>query len=96
MKKSLYWAAGALIAGMTFAGAASAGSLPAKDLTLGGASGLTQELSARCRVVVTHYWRHGRRHTARRTVCRHRPYCRTVVTHKWRHGHRITVRKRIC
>jgi hypothetical protein len=91
MKKSLYWAAGALVAGMTFAGAASANPLPAS-----GATGLTQELSARCRVVVSHYWRHGRRHTARRTVCSHRPYCRTVVTHKWRHGHRVTVRKRVC
>lgn len=71
MKKSLYWAAGALVAGMTFAGAASAGSLPAS-----GASGLTQDLSARCRVVVTHAWRHGHRVTVRRTVCDHR---------RWRH-----------
>jgi hypothetical protein len=90
MKKSWYWAAGALIAGMTFAGAASAGSLPAS-----GSADLTQELSARCRVVVTHNWRHGRRHTVRRTIC-DRPRCRTVVTHRWHHGHRVTVRKRVC
>jgi hypothetical protein len=90
MKKSLYWAAGALIAGMTFAGAASAGSLPAT-----GASGLTQELSARCRVVYSHHWRHGHRYTSRRTVCT-RPRCRTVVSHRWHHGHRVTVRRRVC
>ena len=94
MKKSLYWAAGALIAGMTFAGAANAGSLPAQD----GLSGLTQELSARCRTVITHKWRNGRRITVRRNVCDRgwRSSCRTVVTHKWRHGNRITVRKRVC
>jgi hypothetical protein len=90
MRKSLYWAAGALIAGMTFAGAASAGSLPQA-----GASGLTQEMSARCRVVYRHYWRHGHRYTSRRTVCT-RPRCRTVVTHRWHHGHRVTVRRRVC
>jgi hypothetical protein len=90
MKKSLYWAAGALIAGMTFAGAASAESLPAS-----GATALTNDLSARCRVVVDRRWRNGRRITVRRTIC-DRPRCRTVVTHKWRHGNRITVRKRVC
>ena len=90
MRKSLYWAAGALIAGMTFAGAASASPLPAT-----GASGLTQEMSARCRTVVTHVWRHGRRVTVRRNVCT-RPRCRTVVSHRWHHGHRVTVRRRVC
>jgi hypothetical protein len=89
MKKSLYWAAGALIAGLTFAGGASAGSLPHT-----GASNLTQDLSARCRVVYSHYWRHGRRYTSRHTVCT--PSCRTVVTHRWHNGHRVTVRRRVC
>ena len=95
MKKSLYWAAGALIAGMTFAGAASAGSLPAQD----GASGLTQELSARCRTVITHKWRHGRRITVRRNVCNRghwRAGCRTVIKWGYRNGHRIKVRTRTC
>lgn len=91
MKKSLYWAAGALVAGLTFAGAASASSLPASS-----ANGLTQDLSARCRVVITHRWNHGRRITVRRNICTHRPRCRTVVTHRWHHGHRVTVRKRVC
>lgn len=90
MKKTLYWAAGALIAGMTFAGAASAGSLPAS-----GSTDLTQDLSARCRVVVSTRWNHGRRVTVRRTVC-DRPNCRTVVSHRWHNGHRVTVRKRVC
>jgi hypothetical protein len=89
MKKSLYWVAGALIAGMTFAGAASASSLPAS-----GANGLTQDLSARCRTVVTHTWRHGHRITVRRNVCTRD--CRTVVTHRWHHGHRETIRRRVC
>jgi hypothetical protein len=89
MQKSLYWAAGALVAGLTFAGAASAGSLPAS-----GASNLTQDLSARCRMVVTHRWSHGRRITVRRNVCT--PSCRTVVTHRWHNGHRVTVRRRVC
>ena len=94
MKKTLYWAAGALIAGMTFAGAASASSLPAS-----GSTDLTQELSARCRTVVTTRWNNGRRVTVRRNVCDrgwHRPNCRTVVTHRWHNGHRVTVRKRVC
>jgi hypothetical protein len=95
MRKSLFWAAGALVAGMTFAGAASAGSLPAPGTSVD----LTQQLSARCRTVVDHRWRNGRRVTVRRTVCDRRswrPHCRTVVTHKWRHGHRVIVRKRVC
>jgi hypothetical protein len=91
MKKNLYWAAGALIAGLTFAGTASAGSLP-----VSGANGLTQDLSARCRTVVTHSWRHGRRITVRRNVCTHRPRCRTVVSHRWHNGHRVTVRRHVC
>jgi hypothetical protein len=91
MQKTLYWAAGALIAGLTFAGTASAGSLPQN-----GANGLTQELSARCRVVVTHSWRHGRRIAVRRTVCNHRPRCRTVVRYRWHHGHRVAVHSRVC
>ena len=89
MKKSLYWATGALIAGLTFAGAASASSLPQTN-----ASGLTQDLSARCRTVVTTHWRYGRRVTVRRHVCT--PSCRTVVTHRWHNGHRVTVRRRVC
>ena len=89
MKKTLYWAAGALIAGMTFAGAASAGSLPAS-----GSTDLTQELSARCRTVVTKRWRNGRRVTVRRNVCR--PNCRTVVKYRYNHGRRVTVRTRVC
>lgn len=64
MKTSLYLAAGALIAALTFAGGASAS--PALQ------SGVTQDLSARCRVIVTHKWRHGHRVTVRRTVCDHR------------------------
>jgi hypothetical protein len=90
MKKSLYWAAGALVAGLTFAGAASASSLPAS-----AANGLTQDLSARCRTVVTHVWRHGHRVTVRRNVCT-RPRCRTVVSHRWHNGHRVTVRRHVC
>jgi hypothetical protein len=89
MKKSLYWAAGALVAGLTFAGAASAGSLPGP-----ASNGLTQDLSARCRVVITHRWHHGRRITVRRNVCSHN--CRTVVSHRWHNGHRVTVRRRVC
>lgn len=88
MKKGLYLAAGALIAALTFAGSASA--TPAHQ------SGLTQDLSARCRVVVTHRWNHGRRVTVRRTVCSHRPRCHTVVSHRWHHGHRVTVRRKVC
>jgi len=94
MKKSLYWAAGALIAGMTFAGAASAGSSPAP---LSGVSGdLTQELSARCRTVVTKRWRNGRRVTVRRNVCDARPNCRTVVKYRYNNGRRVVVRTRVC
>jgi hypothetical protein len=89
MRKSVYWAAGALIAGLTLAGGASASPLPHS-----GASNLTQDLSARCRVVVSTAWRHGRRVTVRRTVCT--PSCRTVVTHRWHNGHRVTVRRRVC
>jgi hypothetical protein len=91
MKKSLYWAAGVLVAGLTFAGAASAGSLPATT-----ANGLTQDLSARCRTVVTHRWSHGRRIAVRRNVCTHRPRCHTVVKYRWHHGHRTAVRTRVC
>jgi hypothetical protein len=89
MKKTVYWAAGALVAGLTFAGAASAGSLPAS-----ASNGLTQDLSARCRVVVTHRWSHGRRVTVRRNVCT--PSCHTVVRYRWHHGHRVAVRTRVC
>ena len=93
MKKSLYWAAGALIAGMTFAGAASAGSLPTS-----GSTDLTQDLSARCRVIVTKRWRNGRRVTVRRTVCDRvsRPNCRTVVKYRYNNGRRVVVRTRVC
>ncbi len=63
MKKILYLAAGALIAGVTFAAPASAGTIAISQ------NGLTQDLSARCRVVITHRWRHGHRVTIRRTIC---------------------------
>jgi Ni/Co efflux regulator RcnB len=92
MKKGFYFAAAALIAGLTFAGSASASpaSAPAQQ------SGWTQDLSARCRTVVTHRWHHGRRVTVRRNICTHHPRCRTVVTHRWHNGHRVTVRNRAC
>ena len=96
MRKSLYWAAGALVAGMTFAGAASASSSPA----LNGLTGLTQELSARCRTVVDRRWRNGRRVTVRRTVCDRRNWhhnCRTVVKYRYNnYGRRVVVRTRVC
>lgn len=90
MKRSLYWAAAALVSGLTVASAASASPSPQTP-----SNGLVQELSARCRVVVTYRWRHGRRIAVRRTVCT-RPHCRTIVRYHWHHGRRIAVRSRVC
>lgn len=69
MKKVLYFAAGALIAGFAVAAPASAAPAPQSQQ-----AGVTQDLSARCRVVVSRTWRHGHRVTVRRTVCRRHWY----------------------
>jgi hypothetical protein len=72
-----------------------------------GQSGLTQELSAACRTVVTHTWRHGRRIVVRRKSCTPgygsayvRPYayasCRYVTKTRWSNGRRVSVRTRVC
>ena len=71
MTKVLYLAAGALIAGVTFAAVpASASSVPA--VQSGVSQDMAQDLSARrrCRVIVERRWRHGHRVTIKRTVCR--------------------------
>jgi hypothetical protein len=77
--------------------AASANAAPAKSAN-------TQDLSARCRTVVTHRWRHGQRVTVRRRTCgigrghwraRDR-FCKVTISHRWRHGHRVTIRRRVC
>jgi hypothetical protein len=70
MTKALYLAAGVLVAGLTFAGSASVNAAPVQQ------SGLTQDLSARCRVIIERRWRHGHRVTVKRTVCtrRHRDW----------------------
>jgi hypothetical protein len=66
---------------------------------------LTQELSARCRTVVTYRWSYGRRVAVRKSVCSpsysyyRRPYyasCRTVVKTRWQNGRRVSVRTRVC
>ena len=68
--------------------------------------GLTQELSAACRTVVTTRWSNGRRVTVRKRVCTPgygyvaRPAyaagCRYVVRTSWRNGQRVSVRTRVC
>lgn len=73
--------------------------------------GLTQELSAACRTVITTRWSNGRRVTTRKRVCTpsygyySRPYyrtsgyaasCRYVTKTRWANGRRVTVRTRTC
>jgi hypothetical protein len=66
-------------------------------------AGVTQELSAACRTVVTHRWSGGRRVTVRKRVCTPgyvaRPAyagCRYVVKYRYDRGRRISVRTRVC
>jgi hypothetical protein len=75
------------------ASAASADPAPAS-----GQTGITQELSAACRTVVTYRWSNGRRIAVRRTSCTPtyaRP-CRYVTRTHWSNGRRVTVRTRVC
>ncbi len=72
--------------------------------------GLTQELSAACRTVVSTRWSNGRRVTVRKRVCTpsygyvrpvYRSYgynasCRYVTRTRWSNGRQVTVRTRVC
>lgn len=95
----------AAVAATAWAGAASL--TPA---AAGPQEGLTQDLSAACRTVVTTRWSNGRRVSVRKNVCgpgygyvapAYRvttgvSSCRYVTKTRWSNGRRISVRTRVC
>jgi hypothetical protein len=73
--------------------------------------GLTQELSAACRTVVTTRWSNGRRVSVSKRVCSptygyaqpayratygYGASCRYVVKYRYSNGRRVSVRTRVC
>ena len=88
-----------------FAAAAWAGASSFTPAAAAPHEGLTQELSAACRTVVSTRWSGGRRVTTKRRVCTPsygvRVYgnaasCRYVTQTRWSNGRRVTVRTRVC
>jgi hypothetical protein len=93
-----------------FAAAAWAGASSFTPAAAAPQEGLTQELSAACRTVVSTRWSNGRRVTVRKRVCTpsygyvqpsYRAYgnvasCRYVTRTRWSNGRRVTVRTRVC
>ena len=90
-----------------FAAAAWAGASSFTPAAAAPQEGLTQELSAACRTVVSTRWSNGRRVTTKRRVCTpsygygYRSYgygasCRYVTQTRWSNGRRVTVRTRVC
>ena len=93
-----------------FAVAAWAGAASFTPAAAAPQEGLTQELSAACRTVISTRWSNGRRITTRKRVCTpsygySRPYyrsygnvasCRYVTKTRWANGRRVTVRTRTC
>jgi hypothetical protein len=93
-----------------FAVAAWAGAASFTPAAAAPQEGLTQELSAACRTVISSRWYHGRRITTRKRVCTpsygySQPYyrsygyaasCRYVTKTRWSNGRRVTVRTRVC
>jgi hypothetical protein len=93
-----------------FAAAAWAGASSFTPAAAAPQAGLTQELSAACRTVVSTRWSGGRRVTTKRRVCTpgygyvrpvYRSYghvasCRYVTQTRWSNGRRVTVRTRVC
>jgi hypothetical protein len=93
-----------------FAAAAWAGASSFTPAAAAPQVGVTQELSAACRTVVSSRWSNGRRVTTRKRVCTpsygyarpvYRSYgraasCRYVTQTRWSNGRRVTVRTRVC
>jgi Ni/Co efflux regulator RcnB len=88
-----------------FAAAAWAGASSFTPAAAAPQEGLTQELSAACRTVVSSRWSNGRRVTTRKRVCTpsygyrtygYRASCRYVTQTRWSNGRRVTVRTRVC
>ena len=92
-----------------FAAAAWAGASSFTPAAAAPQEGVTQELSAACRTVVSTRWSNGRRVTTKRRVCTpgygvrpvYRAYgnvasCRYVTQTRWSNGRRVTVRTRVC
>jgi len=93
-----------------FAAAAWAGASSFTPAAAAPQEGLTQELSAACRTVVSSHWNNGRRITTKRRVCgssygyarpAYRSYgysasCRYVTKTRWSNGRQVTVRTRVC
>ena len=88
-----------------FATAAWAGASSFTPAAAAPPEGLTQELSAACRTVVSTRWSGGRRVTTRKRVCTpsyryvrpaYSASCRYVTQTRWSNGRRVTVRTRVC
>ena len=94
-----------------FAAAAWAGAGAFTPAAAAPQEGLTQDLSAACRTVVTTRWSNGRRVSVRKKVCgsgygyvapAYRVTtgvgvsCRYVTKTRWSNGRRVTVRTRVC
>jgi len=94
---------------VAFLGAAAcltvAGTTPAAAVEQ---AGLTQELSAACKIVKTYRWNNGHRVAVTRKSCSpsygsygyrsyaHAPNCRYVVKTRIDNGRRVSVRTRVC